>query len=359
MAASLVFVLLKYAYEKNYGCCGIIPSFVGLPEEFCHDDRGWMKNYTIQTEYSCDDFEAMKKTWSKIANGNQRDVYYAEYNGEKIVVKVLKDVYISSNYDNYKASLHSEAVALSLLQNESNIVQMVGMCHNNIAVEWLPVDLQKLRIHHELSEGQRLLIALGMAEGLAQLHSVRHGPFFHHDLRLEQWMLDPNGVVKLGDLNIGWFLPRNVQGERCVKEAEVALRKTDYGLRASYMRWLGSGPILGVWRAPEEFLNLPLDEKTDIFVLGLCIWAILKGGVIHSPYYKSQVKDYGGVAEYVIAGGRPHMHHTWPAPIQEVLRQCWAEAPAERPGASEVVAVLRALAEERGLGPGDRYRPVR
>jgi len=357
LAVFLLCCWLTYAYEKKYDY-GIVLPLVGLPEEFCHDDQSWMKNYTIQTEYGCDDFEEMEKTWTKIAHGNQRDVYFAEYDGKKIVVKVLKDIYKSVNHDDFKASLYSEAVALSLLRNASNIVQQVGRCHSNIAAEWLPVDLQKLP-HHELTENQRILLSLGMAEGLAQLHSVCHGPFLHHDLRLKQWMLDPNGVVKLGDLNAGWFLPRNAQGERCVKETEVALRTTDYGLRATAMRWLGSGLHLGSWRAPEEFLNLPLDEKADVFVLGLSIWALFKDGKKESPYpnHRAGAEGYDSSAEYVIAGGRPQVDEQWPALVQDVLTWCWADAPAARPGAGEVAQALRTLVEARGLGPDDRYHP--
>jgi len=276
----------------------------------------------------------MKKTWAKVAHGNQRDVFCAEFDRRKVVIKTLNGKHKSKKF---KEAIHLEAIALSLLRNATNIVQLEGICHSDMAVEWLPVDLEKLP-HHELNENQRILIAMSMAEGLAQLHAIPHGPFLHHDLRLRQWMLNSEGVVKLGDLNAGWFLQRNNQGKLRIKKGR---RQT------------------GSWRAPEEYLDLPLSEKADIYVLGLSIWALLAGG--KKTLYTPDQLAGRTIPEFVTGGGQPLLTDgkagKWPVQVRDVLQRCWAEQPALRPTAAQVAAVFQVIVKERGLGDSDRYRP--
>ncbi|CAM9752048.1 unnamed protein product [Heterosigma akashiwo] len=298
-----------------------------------------MNHYSFQTKFGCDDFDEMKLSW--VAHGWTRDVYYAQIKGDKqcLAIKKMKNGPSSWGQQNVRL----EAVTLSLLQNAPNIAQLEGVCQDNaeIALEWLPVDLNHLP-HNELNENQLMLIALDMAEGLAQLHAIPHGPFLHNDLHLGQWMLNSDGIAKLGDLNGGWFLPRNNQGELC---SSIKKRKPQ---------------MLNPWRSPEEYLDLPLDEKSDIFNLGLNIWALLVGGA-KTPYPPNQLAGKT-VAEFVSGGGHPLLTNEekakmWPVQVRDILLQCWAKAPAARPTAAEVGAVFQSIVQEQGWRDTDRYRP--
>lgn len=96
------------------------------------------------------------------------------------------------------------------------------------------------------------------------------------------------------------------------------------------------------WRAPEEYLDNPLNEKIDVFSVGMNIFGMLTGLCPHhqlsrTKYVRSEIKK----------GNMPHVdpriikRSYAEAKLAEVAMKCFTFDPDERPDIFEVVTMLR------------------
>eukprot|EP00639_Heterosigma_akashiwo_P021062 CAMPEP_0206413962 /NCGR_PEP_ID=MMETSP0294-20121207/35050_1 /ASSEMBLY_ACC=CAM_ASM_000327 /TAXON_ID=39354 /ORGANISM="Heterosigma akashiwo, Strain CCMP2393" /LENGTH=384 /DNA_ID=CAMNT_0053875699 /DNA_START=323 /DNA_END=1478 /DNA_ORIENTATION=+ len=302
----------------------------------------------------------------KVGEGHWRDVYKTTWRGQDVVIKKMRASDHASDRLNRERHRH-EAIAMSILSNiTQKAVRFHGICDCDLATEWLPYDMHQILFDKDMkvsfSPNQALLMALDMAEGLAALHSIP-GPFVHADLRPKQFLMDFNGVVKINDLNRGQFIQHDGFGKPC---------------KFSYEHNFGR------WRSPEEYMGRALDEKIDIYSLGLCLWALLSR---MEPY--GEFEDDEDAAHFVAQGGRPpplppvltalgggagggvgggdggkggpaaagEGGYYWLPGYAALLRACWAPRAADRPAAVEVTRRLAELVAGVGLKEGDRWRP--
>jgi len=232
---------------------------------------------------------------------------------------------------NLNRHLH-EAIALSQLENATNVVHFLGRCNYDIITEWMPVDLDVLLFERkavQLSFGQVLQMALDMAKGVEALHSIP-GPLVHSDIKPKQFLVDYDGTVKINDFNRGRFIQRNGYGERCKFHFE---RNT------------------GRWRSPEEYLERPLDEKIDIYSLGLCFWTLLSR---RRPYEELDLID---IYKLISEGQRPPFEPHWSEEFCSLIGTCWHQNSTQRPDASQVVKALQDMIQRHGNLP-KRYKPT-
>jgi serine/threonine protein kinase len=68
------------------------------------------------------------------------------------------------------------------------------------------VDGPELKPMNNLSPSTKLVWALQMAEGLANLHNHPRGLIIHDDVQLPQFMVASDGRLKLGDFNRAEFI---------------------------------------------------------------------------------------------------------------------------------------------------------
>jgi serine/threonine protein kinase len=99
-----------------------------------------------------------------------------------------------------------------------------------------------------------------------------------------------------------------------------------------------------LYMAPEVY-SLPGDaskhtynEKADIFSFGLIMFELFKrqprSALLACP---DEAETMAGETAH---GRRPRLPWRWPAPLRALIAECWAEAPAQRPAATEIVARL-------------------
>jgi hypothetical protein len=96
----------------------------------------------------------------------------------------------------------------------------------------------------------------------------------------------------------------------------------------------------GKWRAPEEHRGDFLDEKIDVFSLGLVLWSLLTRRAPFASLSDAQA------AAIVAAGGRPSLglldcRGELRAIACAAVRACWAQNPTARPRSSDVVEMFQ------------------
>jgi serine/threonine protein kinase len=97
------------------------------------------------------------------------------------------------------------------------------------------------------------------------------------------------------------------------------------------------------WRAPEEYMDKPLNEKIDVWSLGMNMYALLTGV---NPFYDELTTEV--VQQMVVDEERPYIDPRYRSrsfaegQLVEIMERCWTYDPNERPDIFEVVRLLKA-----------------
>jgi serine/threonine protein kinase len=101
------------------------------------------------------------------------------------------------------------------------------------------------------------------------------------------------------------------------------------------------------WRAPEEYLDYPLNEKIDVWGLGLNMYSLLTGV---NPFYNDttdeevQQKVSDGETPYIDPRYRSNMSFA-DGQLVEIMERCWVYDPDDRPDVFEIARQLTAALE--------------
>jgi serine/threonine protein kinase len=154
-------------------------------------------------------------------------------------------------------------------------------------------------------------IAIQALEGLKVAHQSR---ILHRDITPSNLMLSPDGRVKVLDFGLSKIL---AEGARDTSRSH---------------RQTGEGMIVGTldYLSPEQALGSPLDERSDLFSMGIVFYQMLTGA---HPFSGASVTQM--VAKMMTKEADP-----WPEPdlVPESLKQIVARAlkkePSERYGSA-------------------------
>jgi serine/threonine protein kinase len=120
--------------------------------------------------------------------------------------------------------IHKEAIILERLSSSPRILDIYSYCGGSVFVEQMASDLHTKIVYgngvdsqerldtldnvypqNNLTASEKLQISLEMAKSLADIHGFEGGPIVHADTHIEQWLIAPDGNIKLNDFNNGEF----------------------------------------------------------------------------------------------------------------------------------------------------------
>ncbi|XP_048649912.1 proto-oncogene tyrosine-protein kinase ROS isoform X1 [Marmota marmota marmota] len=232
----------------------------------------------------------------------------------KVAVKTLK----KGSTDQEKIEFLKEAHLMSKF-NHPNILKQLGVCLLN----------EPQYIILELMEGGDLLTYLRKAR-----MTMLHGPLLNLVDLVDVCVDISKGCVYLEQMH---FIHRDLAARNClvsVKDYTSPSRIVkigDFGLardiyKNDYYRKRGEGLLPVRWMAPESLMDGIFTTQSDVWSFGILIWEILTLG--HQPYPAHSNLD---VLNYVQTGGRLEPPRNCPDDLWNLMTQCWAQEPEERP----------------------------
>ncbi|KAK7401752.1 hypothetical protein VNO78_13477 [Psophocarpus tetragonolobus] len=255
----------------------------------------------------------------KIFHGAHSQIYHGKYKEEHVAIKFVK---LRENDE--KGTLTSlletqffrEATYLPRL-NHQNVVKFVAACKDTHFYMILTEYLQKgsLRVYLNKLKSKPICLekvisfSLDIARGMEYVHAKG---IIHRDLKPENVLVDEDSHLKIADFGIS-----------------CKVSKCD-SLRGTYR-----------WMAPEMIKGKRYGRKVDVYSFGLILWELVDG--------KLPFQDMGPVQVAVAVADRnsrpiipPHCPHV----LGDLILQCWAFKPQQRPQFSHIVRVLEQLLDQ-------------
>jgi len=205
---------------------------------------------------------------SKIGEGGMGEVYLAQDTklGRKIALKILP-AHVAAQPDRMKRFVH-EAKAASAL-NHPNIITIHEIDEtdsiNFIATEFIDGETLRGRMRNApLKLAEVLDVAAQVASALSAAHAAG---IVHRDIKPENVMIRRDGIVKVLDFGLAKLTEQSLPALIDTEALTRAVVKTDPGV------------VMGttIYMSPEQARGLLVDERTDIWSLGVVIYELIAG----------------------------------------------------------------------------------
>ena len=200
---------------------------------------------------------------------------------------VLKAMKQEHPYDFRNNDRHRrDALVMEKFSSSKYVVDIYAYCGNSVLSEYVgrtlddviyqeehidagketPGDIELEDLLDKLPEltrntpAGRIRLALDVFRGISELHEIDGGPIVHADLQAKQFLVDPTTkTIRINDFNRCRMLPRkdgDKDGESCAVK-------------------IPSAP--GANRSPEEYNQMKLTEKIDVYSGANVLYGILTG----------------------------------------------------------------------------------
>ena len=205
---------------------------------------------------------------TKIGEGGMGEVYLAQDTklGRKIALKILP-AHVAAQPDRMKRFVH-EAQAASAL-NHPNIITIHEIDQtdsiNFIATEFIDGETLRGRMRNApLKLAEVLDVAAQVASALSAAHAAG---IVHRDIKPENVMIRRDGIVKVLDFGLAKLTEQSLPALIDTEALTRAVVKTEPGV------------VMGttIYMSPEQARGLLVDERTDIWSLGVVIYELFAG----------------------------------------------------------------------------------
>ena len=274
-----------------------------------------------------------------LGNGGMGVVYLAEDTqlGRRAAVKVMRPEMAAYDPRAYERFLR-EARAAAAVRHD-NVVTVYHASEEN-GIPYLAMELLRgTSLSAYLAKGPPPTIPVAtrlgreIAEGLAAAHAKG---LVHRDIKPANiWLEAPNGRVKVLDFGLARAAGPDQPGPD---------------------RLTGSGLVVGTpgYMSPEQARGIPLDERTDLFSLGVVLYLLCTG---KEPF--AGTNPTAVLTALAVDRQKParELNPKVPDALSELIDRLLEKKPEDRPpSAAEVAKALRQI--ERGLLPAMAAQPT-
>ena len=208
---------------------------------------------------------------SPIGEGGMGEVYLAKDTilGRRVALKVLPE-YVGRDPDRLRRFKQEARSASTLNHPNVCVIHEIGETEDGrpfIAMEHIEgVTLRQRMNEREMKLGEALDIAGQVADALTAAHEAR---IVHRDIKPENIMIRRDGYVKVFDFGLAKLTEQRHQSESATMSTLLVNSSP--------------GTVMGTaaYMSPEQARGVPVDERTDIWSLGVVLYEMVSG---HPPF---------------------------------------------------------------------------
>jgi Protein kinase domain len=207
---------------------------------------------------------------------------------EPIVLKTMRRTHDLShrNFERHRR----DAIVMEQLTSSPYVMNIYGFCGNSVVTEYMETTLEDVVLVDDVDDNMitidskpipitstmKIQWALDMVRGVQAIHEIYGGPIVHADIQSKQFLISPKtGIVKINDFNRCRFMASknntvNVIDPNSINSTTVVSATTST-IPCKFR--IPSSP--GISRSPEEYNELELDEKIDVYSVGHILYSVL------------------------------------------------------------------------------------
>ncbi|CCD71218.1 ALK tyrosine kinase receptor homolog scd-2 [Caenorhabditis elegans] len=266
-----------------------------------------------------------------LGRGNFGEVYYGEYSGVKLAVKMISRTFSASQAS--QSDFCNEALCMGTFVDE-NVVRLIGIDFEKvpymIALEYMEGGdllsfVKECRPNQvslnpfQLAMSDLIKICCDVAAGCKCLETFG---YVHRDIAARNILLTTRGP------------------QRVAKIADFGMAKEiTYG--TEYYRINGRTMMPIKWTPPEAFIDGVFTTKSDIWSFGVLCWEVFSLGVVPYPNRRNEE-----VMLMLTEGARLEYPYGIPTRVYQLMRDCWKTAAADRPKFVDVVEIFQDIQDD-------------
>jgi serine/threonine protein kinase len=249
---------------------------------------------------------------AELGRGAFGSVYAGTYAGTDVAIKIVR-----CNTDGEITALENEVLIMCNVRHPNVLLLVAYTCGSDnqfgIVMERMHTTLYHYSLERVMPIFEVVDIALGIARGLAYLHSRR---IIHRDLKALNVLMTASGQPKIADFGLSKAM------------ASASQMKSMVGT-VSHM-------------APEVLEMKPYRASADVYSFAMVLYQMIAG---KAPFqgFDTPVQ----VAWQVIREGlRPEVPERCPPKLADIMTRSWGSDPDARPTFRELIEELQALRDE-------------